>query len=99
MRLEKETFGRIIAAIRSPRTSAQFALLLALGLTGLAAVEFIWPFRPRMSDGFLTRLLRSWLGRRGPALLPFLGAVLLCGHAWGLSRGRTLRGREPKAAE
>lgn len=92
MRLEKETFGRIIAVIRSPQTSVQFALLLAISLTGLAVVELIWPFRPRLSDGLITRLLRSWLGPGGPALLPLLGAVFLYAHAWGLWLGRKRQG-------
>ena len=91
VRLEKATFSRILAAIRNPGnpgTPAQFALLLAIGLTGLAVVEFMWPLRPRMSDGSLTRLLRSWLGPSGPALLPFLGAVFLYFYALGSSWGR-----------
>jgi hypothetical protein len=94
MRLELKSFTAIYASIREINKPAQVAFLFALSLTALAAIELIFPFRPRWNDWFITKMLRHTLGPEGPALLPLIASVFLYAYAIGSLFGNSRNKRK-----
>ena len=68
--------------------------MFALSLTALAVVEALFPFRPRWSDWFITKMLRHTFGPQGPALLPLISAVFLYAYAIGSLFGNSRHGNK-----